>query len=86
MPPPPKKEKKKAASEDQVLREQMWFLATCNQIRLSENSKIRHQNVFSETQREHAKDQWTRGRQACLHKHRLTVILAHTCGKEFPAG
>jgi len=50
MPKKKKKEKEKAASEDQVLREQMWFLATCNQIRLSENSKIRHQYVFWDTE------------------------------------
>lgn len=43
---PKKKKKGKAASEDQVLREQMWFLAACNQIRLSENSESRHQYVF----------------------------------------
>lgn len=42
--------------------------------------------MFSETQREHAKDQWTPGRQASLHKHCLMVIPAHTRGTEFLVG
>lgn len=48
-----KNPKRKAASEDQVLRgrkEQVWFLATCNQARLSGNSTIRHRNVFRDTE------------------------------------
>lgn len=42
--------------------------------------------MFSETQREHAKDQWTPGRQASLHKHCLMVIPAHKRGTEFLVG
>lgn len=42
--------------------------------------------MFSETRREHAKDQWTLGGQASLYKHCLMVILAHTRGTEFLAG
>lgn len=51
----------------------------CNQIRLSENSTFRHQNVFWNVAGA-LKDQWTLGGQVLLHKHCFLMILAHKCG------
>lgn len=72
-----KKKKRKAASEDQVLRgrkEQVWFLATCNQARLSGNPTIRHQNVFRDTE----------GALKIPKDTRWTGVAAHTPFHEGP--
>lgn len=74
----------KAASEDQVLKEgkgeQMWFLATCNQIWLSGYSIKSDTKMFSETRRGHSEDQWTLGGQVSLYTHCFTMVRAQEHG------
>lgn len=45
----------------------MWFWATFNEVQLSENST--DTKMFSETWREHSKDQRTLGGQVSLQTH-----------------
>lgn len=62
----------------------MWFWAIFNEVRLSENST--DTKMFSETRREHSKDQRTLGRQVSLQTYCVTMILAHKRGTKPLAG